>query len=59
VGDKEIKIPCEVWSRVVGFFRPYSQFNPGKKQEFRDRKTYNVEASFANRQEFMVSDDNT
>jgi len=33
----------EVYSRVVGFFRPVSQWNDGKQQEFKERKTFNVE----------------
>jgi len=28
---------CEVYSRVVGYLRPVSQWNPGKQAEFRDR----------------------
>lgn len=31
---------CEVYSRVVGFLSPVSQWNIGKKSEFVDRKTY-------------------
>lgn len=31
---------CEVYSRVVGFLTPVSQWNTGKKEEFKDRKTY-------------------
>jgi ribonucleoside-triphosphate reductase len=31
---------CEVYSRVVGYFRPVSQWNKGKQEEFRLRKTY-------------------
>lgn len=31
---------CEVYSRVVGFLTPVSQWNPGKKEEFKDRQTY-------------------
>lgn len=31
---------CEVYSRVVGFLTPVSQWNRGKKEEFKDRKTY-------------------
>jgi glucan biosynthesis protein len=37
------KIPTEIYSRIVGYFRPISQWNPGKKAEFEDRLTYNVE----------------
>jgi len=28
---------CEVWTRVMGYHRPVSQFNPGKKQEHAER----------------------
>jgi ribonucleoside-triphosphate reductase len=34
--------PCEVYSRVVGFYRPIKQWNSGKQQEFKERKTFNV-----------------
>ncbi len=30
----------EVWSRVVGFYRPVQNWNPGKQEEFKLRKTY-------------------
>ena len=32
--------PVECWTRVMGYFRPYSQFNKGKKSEFDDRKWF-------------------
>lgn len=32
---------CEIYSRVVGYLRPVSQWNDGKQAEFSDRKTYN------------------
>ena len=38
----KLEMPVEVYSRVVGYFRPVAQWNPGKKEEFKDRKTYNV-----------------
>jgi len=38
--EKGIKTECEVYSRVVGYLRPVNQWNPGKQQEFADRKTY-------------------
>ncbi len=28
---------CEVFSRVMGYHRPVSYYNHGKRQEFRDR----------------------
>jgi ribonucleoside-triphosphate reductase len=33
---------CEVWTRVMGYYRPISHFNAGKKSEFTDRKTIDV-----------------
>ena len=32
----------EIYSRVVGYFRPVSDWNKGKQQEFTDRKVYQV-----------------
>jgi anaerobic ribonucleoside-triphosphate reductase len=32
----------EVYSRVVGYLRPVSQWNEGKQQEFKDRKTFKI-----------------
>jgi anaerobic ribonucleoside-triphosphate reductase len=32
--------PCEVWTRVMGYFRPYSSFNSGKKGEYRERRCF-------------------
>ena len=37
-----VKQPCEVYSRIVGYLRPVSQWNFGKQQEFRDRKEFNI-----------------
>jgi len=34
---------CEVYSRVVGYLRPVQQWNKGKKEEFKERKTYKLE----------------
>ena len=32
----------EVYSRVVGYIRPVSQWNKGKRSEFKDRKTFKL-----------------
>jgi ribonucleoside-triphosphate reductase len=40
-----IEQPCEVYTRVVGYLRPVSQFNLGKQQEFKERKEYKVKES--------------
>lgn len=36
----EKRTKCEVYSRVVGYLRPVSQFNKGKQEEFKKRKTF-------------------
>ncbi len=33
---------CEVYSRVVGYLRPTSQWNMGKVSEYNDRKMFDV-----------------
>ena len=33
----------EIYSRVVGYFRPVSDWNKGKKEEFKERKTYTAD----------------
>ena len=39
----EERTRCEVWTRVMGYHRPVSAFNVGKKSEFAERKFF-VEA---------------
>ena len=34
------KVPVEVYSRVVGYFRPVNHWNKGKQEEFLHRKEY-------------------
>ena len=38
---------CEVYSRVVGYLRPVQNWNLGKTEEFKERKTYSVEKALA------------
>ncbi|WP_018151861.1 anaerobic ribonucleoside-triphosphate reductase [Leeia oryzae] len=35
---------CEIWTRVMGYHRPMSSFNTGKKGEFFER-TYFTESA--------------
>ena len=37
----------EVYSRIVGYFRPVRNWNSGKKEEFKDRLEFNEEKSLA------------
>jgi anaerobic ribonucleoside-triphosphate reductase len=31
---------CEVYSRIIGYYRPLSEWNAGKKEEWQKRKNY-------------------
>ena len=31
---------CEIWTRVMGYYRPFSEFNIGKKSEHRERSLF-------------------
>ena len=33
----EERQPCEVWTRVMGYYRPVSFYNTGKKGKFHER----------------------
>jgi len=39
---KKLVIPAEVFSRVSGYFRPVSQWNKGKREEFSLRKYMDI-----------------
>ena len=39
LSDEE-RQPCEVWTRVMGYHRPVSSFNIGKKGEHMERKHF-------------------
>lgn len=36
------RVPTEIYSRVVGYFRPVSNWNEGKKEEFKDRTEFKI-----------------
>ena len=38
---------CEIWTRVMGYYRPVSEFNKGKKSEFYTRKYFTEEKAMA------------
>ena len=33
---------CEIYSRIVGYLRPLSQWNEGKEAEFKDRVNFKI-----------------
>ena len=56
--DKDIELkdeertPCEVWTRVMGYHRPVSEFNKGKKNEYYERKCFCEEVAVKHIKEF-------
>ncbi len=49
---KEIsRTPCEVYTRVMGYIRPVSNYNQGKKSEFYSRKYF--EENLVDNSEFL------
>jgi hypothetical protein len=38
--DDSERQPCEIWTRVMGYHRPLSSFNIGKKGEFHERQFF-------------------
>jgi anaerobic ribonucleoside-triphosphate reductase len=36
----EERTRCEIWSRVMGYHRPVSEWNKGKQQEHADRRHF-------------------
>ena len=36
----EERTRCEIWTRVMGYYRPVSAFNKGKQSEYFDRKYF-------------------
>ncbi len=44
VGTSKIKaVRAEVYSRVVGYYRPVQDWNRGKQEEFADRRYVDIE----------------
>ena len=38
-------LPCDIYSRITGYFRPTRLWNSGKQQEFEERKAYSLSKS--------------
>lgn len=39
--DMPLRTKCEIYTRVMGYYRPVTQFNNWKKSEFYSRQTFN------------------
>jgi len=40
--EGELKVPCEVYSRIVGYLRPIQSWHQAKRREFEDRVTFSI-----------------
>lgn len=41
--DIEVKgTPCEVYSRIAGYFRPIKDWNKGQEAQFKERVNFDV-----------------
>ncbi len=38
---------CEVYSRIVGYYRPVQNWNAGKQEEFKDRLEFTEQKALA------------
>ncbi len=43
--EKVYAVRAEVYSRVVGYYRPVQDWNEGKREEFKERKYLKTEDS--------------
>ena len=48
--------PCEVWVRVMGYYRPVSAFNIGKKGEFEERVNFTEEKAMTGIQRILTEE---
>lgn len=40
---KDQRQKCEIWTRVMGYYRPFSGYNKGKQSEFKERVWFTEE----------------
>lgn len=36
------RTPCEIFTRVVGYYRPVDNFNDSKQEEYKDRVEFEI-----------------
>lgn len=41
--NKDKRQQCEVYTRIMGYFRPVSQYNKGKQSEYKERVLFTEE----------------
>ena len=60
VGEQSVCPICgektEIYSRITGYYRPVQNWNDGKTEEFKNRKTYDVEHSVLKHEKVLVEE---
>lgn len=51
----EERTKCEVWTRCMGYHRPVSEYNRGKKSEFYERKCFTEEKAVAKNNDYQLA----
>ncbi|MDR1939565.1 MAG: ribonucleoside triphosphate reductase [Clostridiales bacterium] len=46
----------EIYSRITGYYRPVANWNDGKSKEFKDRRVYDIAASFAENKDAKINE---
>jgi len=46
--SKRCGVECEVYSRIVGYYRPIRNWNKGKAEEFKQRTEYDTTKALTN-----------
>lgn len=45
---------CEVYSRIVGYYRPVKCWNNGKMEEYKNRKTFKINKTEPNKRKRIL-----
>lgn len=45
---------CEVWTRVMGYFRPLNHFNKGKQSEYQERVCFREDKICSEKQVYVA-----
>lgn len=43
----KLRVPALIFSRVVGYLTPVQNWNPGKRQEYSERKMFDAKPDFS------------
>lgn len=47
--ENEERRECEIWSRIMGYFRPVNDWNKGKQSEFNERVNFDKKKVFSSK----------